>query len=117
METQRFLREVEIWRSLWELDKGEYFLPFWGACFDEGPYPYVVSPWMENGDVLKYVLKFPDVNRKYLVRRIAEGLRVLHTYKPPIAHGDLKAVSDFISTIIIIITEVTATYSGKYTGE
>ena len=78
---------------MWEVDHGEYFLPFWGVCFDEGPYPYVVSPWMEKGDVIKYVKNYPGVNRLYFTRRIAEGLRVLHTYDPPIVHGDLKGVS------------------------
>ena len=27
----------------------------------------MVSPWMKNGDVLAYVRKYPDVDRKYLV--------------------------------------------------
>ena len=52
----------------------------------------LVSPWMNNGDVLRYVKTYPDVDRKRIIRRIAEGLRVLHTYDPPIVHGDLKAV-------------------------
>ena len=91
-ECQRFLREVAIWREVWEIDRGQHFLPFWGACLDEGDYPHVVSPWMDHGDVLAFVERYPDVNRRKLVRRIAEGLQVLHKHNPPILHGDLKSV-------------------------
>ncbi|KAL5528090.1 hypothetical protein ACEPAF_7226 [Sanghuangporus sanghuang] len=93
----RFLREVTIWRKVWEDDKGEYILPFWGACLNDGPYPYMVSPWMEYGDSLSYVNKYPYVNRKRIIRRIAEGVRLLHSYNPPIAHGDLKAANILIN--------------------
>ena len=109
---QRFLREVGIWRKIWDEDRGRYILPFYGACHDDGPHPYMVSPWMSNGDALSYVKKYPYVDRRMIVgtceicvfgsvahthripqvRRIAEGLRLLHTQKPPIAHGGIKAV-------------------------
>ena len=109
---QRFLREVGIWRKIWDEDRGRYILPFYGACHDDGPYPYMVSPWMSNGDALSYVKKYPYVDRRMIVgtceicvfgsvahtnhipqvRRIAEGLHLLHNQKPPIAHGDIKAV-------------------------
>lgn len=92
----RFLREVGIWRKVWEMDKGEYMLPFWGACLTDGPYPYMVSPWMPYGDAITYVNKYPYVNRKKIIRRIAEGLRLLHTYTPPIAHGDIKGANILI---------------------
>ena len=109
---ERFLREGGIWRKIWDEDRGRYILPFYGACHDDGPYPYMVSPWMSNGDALSYVKKYPYVDRKMIVgtceicvfgsvahthripqvRRIADGLRLLHTQKPPIAHGGIKAV-------------------------
>ncbi|KAI5115920.1 hypothetical protein M0805_005351 [Coniferiporia weirii] len=92
----RFLREVKIWRTMYDLDKGEYILPFWGACLDDGPYPYMVSPWMQYGESLSYVRKFPTVDRRRLIRRIAEGLRLLHSQAPPIAHGDIKAANILI---------------------
>jgi len=94
---KRFLREIKIWRDVWEQDKGNYILPFYGACHTDGPYPYMVSPWMKNGDALSYVKKYPDsVNRKFIIRHIAEGLRLLHTQNPPIAHGDIKAANILI---------------------
>ena len=52
---------------------------------------------MENGEVTKYVNKYPDVNRKRIVRRIAEGLRLLHTFDPPIVHGDIKGQNILIN--------------------
>lgn len=58
---------------------------------------YMVSPWMEYGDAITYVTKYPYVNRKRIIRRIAEGLRLLHTYEPPIAHGDIKGANIMIN--------------------
>ncbi|THH05036.1 hypothetical protein EW145_g5090 [Phellinidium pouzarii] len=94
---ERFLREVKIWRVMYQYDQGEYILPFWGACLDDGPYPYMVSPWMEYGESLSFVKKFPYVNRKRIIRRIAEGLQLLHSQNPPIAHGDIKAANILIN--------------------
>ncbi|TDL26204.1 kinase-like protein [Rickenella mellea] len=93
---RRFQREVEIWRSVWEKDRGRYILPFYGLCQIDGPYPYMVSPWMRNGDALSYVKKYPYVDRKPMIRRIAEGIKLLHTHDPPIAHGDIKAANILI---------------------
>jgi len=94
---RRFLREISIWRSLWEQDQlgtGDHILAFYGACNTDGPYPYVVSPWMANGNVLQYVLKHEYVDRRRLIRRIAEGIKLLHTHTPhPIIHGDIKAAN------------------------
>lgn len=57
---------------------------------------YMVSPWMDYGDAISYVNKYPYVNRKRIIRRIAEGLRLLHMYNPPIAHGDIKGANILI---------------------
>ncbi|KAF8525377.1 kinase-like domain-containing protein [Gautieria morchelliformis] len=98
-ETQkRFNREVAIWREVWEIDRGRYILPFYGACFQDGPYPYMVSPWMNNGDVLCYLKKYPTANRLEIIKGIASGLSLLHNLKPkPIAHGDVKAANVLIN--------------------
>jgi hypothetical protein len=42
--SQRFHREVRVWREIWSIDRGRYILPFYGVCFQDGPCPYVVGP-------------------------------------------------------------------------
>jgi hypothetical protein len=37
---QRLLREIKIWRKLWELDQGKHIVPLLGVCYFEGPFPY-----------------------------------------------------------------------------
>ncbi|KAH8119614.1 kinase-like protein [Phellopilus nigrolimitatus] len=93
----RFLREVVIWRKLWKIDRGQYILPFWGAILNDGPYPFMVSPWMHYGDSLRFVIHHPDVNRKKIIRRVALALQLLHSQVPPIAHGDIKAANILIN--------------------
>lgn len=93
----RFLREVEIWREVGKEDHNNYILPFWGAMFGDGTYPYMVSPWMSNGDTFTYITKNPHVDRKPIIRRIAEGLALLHNRERPIIHGDIKAANILIN--------------------
>ncbi|KAF8592368.1 kinase-like protein [Ramaria rubella] len=94
---KRFQREVKIWREVWTMDRGRYILPFYGACFNDGPYPYMVSPWMNNGDVMHYLQKYPNADRREIIKGIAKGLSVLHNLKPkPIAHGDVKGANVLI---------------------
>ena len=55
----------------------------------------MVSPWQSNGTAIQWVQKNPDVARLPLVKGIAKGLELLHTWKPEaIIHGDIKGVSD-----------------------
>ncbi|TFK43141.1 kinase-like domain-containing protein [Crucibulum laeve] len=97
---RRFQREVKIWAEIWNRDHGEHILPFYGYCQTEGPFPYMVSPWQNNGDVITYIKKNDgEVDYLRLIKGIALGVQVLHTMDPVIVHGDLRGANILISDI------------------
>ncbi|KAG9127453.1 hypothetical protein FRC07_013636 [Ceratobasidium sp. 392] len=55
----------------------------------------IVSLWMENGHLRRYVAKYPHVDRLKLCTQIADGLEYLHSIE--IVHGDLKGSNVLIS--------------------
>ncbi|TFK27094.1 kinase-like protein [Coprinopsis marcescibilis] len=95
---QRFKREGEIWAKVWQKDRGQYIVPFYGFCQPNGPFPYMISPWQDNGNALAYVkANDRDVNYPDFLTRIATGVSLLHTFNPPIVHGDIKSVNILIN--------------------
>ncbi|CAE6538099.1 unnamed protein product [Rhizoctonia solani] len=48
----------------------------------------MVSPWMKNGDLLRYLRRAPNANRLDLCVQICEG--VSHLHRIGIVHGDIK---------------------------
>lgn len=52
---------------LWKQLHHENLLPFNGACMTDrfG----MVSPWLENGNIISFTRKNPEVHRLWLVRR------------------------------------------------
>jgi len=90
-QLKRFHRESKIWRQVWEQDHGKYFLPYYGTVTSDGPYPYMVSPWQQNGTCLSFLRDNPYLDRTDMIRHVAEGLVMLHSWSPnPIVHGDIK---------------------------
>lgn len=60
---QRMLRESQHWREL----AHEFILPFLGTCRISGRL-LLVSPYMNNGTLLKYTVKHPEADVARLVR-------------------------------------------------
>ncbi|KAG8911570.1 hypothetical protein FRC01_005643, partial [Tulasnella sp. 417] len=82
---RRFEREIKVWRRL----DNPYVLRLYGWCkFDDET--YLVSPWLPNGGVVKY-LEASGGRRERCLRliyEIAQGLRYLHSHR--IIHGSLR---------------------------
>ncbi|KDQ14277.1 hypothetical protein BOTBODRAFT_110284, partial [Botryobasidium botryosum FD-172 SS1] len=88
-------REVNVWKNLHH----PHVLQFIGLC-TLGPSTYMVSPWMENGDILSYLKLYTEVNPLKLLLQAAKGLEYLHTFKPTVVHGDIKGVSAFANIFV-----------------
>ncbi|KAJ6594696.1 kinase-like domain-containing protein [Mycena capillaripes] len=88
-----FHHEALIWRQL----SHPNLLPFFGLYYlgDIKCQLCLVSPWMENGDMTRYLKNNPTVNRLSLVLDIALGLDHLHSFK--LVHGDLKAINVLVT--------------------
>jgi len=57
-------REALIWRQFYH----PYILPFYGVCDDLfTPRLCLVSPWMNNGNVMNYLSQHPNARRFPLV--------------------------------------------------
>ncbi|KAG8917130.1 kinesin motor protein cin8, partial [Tulasnella sp. 417] len=84
----RVKRETLIWGSV----KHRNILPFIGYQIVDNV-PMLVSPWCKNGNLEMYTKAHPELNRDTkleLLRGAARGLLYLHSFKPPIFHGDIK---------------------------
>ncbi|KAK6996948.1 kinase-like domain-containing protein, partial [Favolaschia claudopus] len=91
---KEFHREALIWRQL----SHPNLLPFFGAYYLQSSKRQLclVSPWMDNGDVSRYLKTHPEqVNRLSLVLDVALGLDHLHGRK--LVHGDLKAINVLVT--------------------
>ncbi|KAF7319102.1 Kinase-like protein [Mycena chlorophos] len=92
-EKTRFLREALVWRQL----RHPHILPFLGLDKETFPASFsMVSPWMENGTVMKYLEKAGKQHIARLVHEIALGLQYLHSQH--VVHGDLRGANILISS-------------------
>ncbi|KAG9006720.1 hypothetical protein FRB93_008452 [Tulasnella sp. JGI-2019a] len=85
-------REVLPWARL---PRHPHVMPFLGYSFD-GLTASLISPWYKNGDVLWFIKKNPEYDRKKIIIEAALGLEHLHSQKPPIIHADFKATNILI---------------------
>ncbi|KAL4078224.1 kinase-like domain-containing protein, partial [Scleroderma yunnanense] len=94
--TKDFAHEAVLWRNVNHAN----CLPFYGIFKDlqlNNGDLYLVSPWMEQGDLSAYLSENPNVDRLPLVYDIANGLEYLHKMQPTIVHGDLKCLNIFVT--------------------
>ncbi|KAE9403586.1 kinase-like protein, partial [Gymnopus androsaceus JB14] len=83
-----------IWRQL----KHPNILPLLGVNEELfSPSFCLISPWMENKDVMTYLRKNPSHDRHSVLSEVAAGLCYLHSRDPPILHGDIRGANILVS--------------------
>ncbi|KAH7912276.1 kinase-like domain-containing protein [Hygrophoropsis aurantiaca] len=90
-----YAKQALLWRQLMH----PCVVPLYGVYHwpDKNPLPCLVSPWMDNGTILEYLKQNPQEERQPLVLDVARGLEYLHTFDPPIIHGNLKGSNILVS--------------------
>jgi len=83
---RRLQREIRVWAAL----KHDNVTPFLGiSCdFDRPGLPCLVSPFYAHGNIITYLENNPDVEKLFLISKIALALSYLHNRF--IFHGDIK---------------------------
>lgn len=89
--TKRYEHEMNVWEKL----KHANILTIYGVITNLGPI-HIVSTWQENGNVLEYRIKNPDINPLTLLAQAARGIEYLHGCN--IVHGNLKCNNMLVSS-------------------
>ncbi|KAG1760062.1 kinase-like domain-containing protein [Suillus occidentalis] len=89
--TKRYEHEMNVWAKL----KHDNILTIYGVITNLGPI-HIVSTWQENGNVLEYRIKNPDINPLTLLAQAARGIEYLHGSN--IVHGNLKCNNMLVSS-------------------
>ncbi|KAJ7440169.1 kinase-like domain-containing protein [Mycena latifolia] len=88
---KEFGREALIWRQF----SHPNLLPFYGIFYVENRL-CLVSPWTENGHILRFLQHAPvNTNRVSLILDVALGLEYLHGQH--VVHGDLKGMNVLVT--------------------
>lgn len=90
-----FAKEAILWSRLHHPN----ILPFYGICHlgDNGERISLVSPWMENGNLVAFLKRNPFMPRKPFIFDIINGLEYLHSQD--IVHGALKGNDVLVNNI------------------
>ncbi|KAF9455030.1 kinase-like protein, partial [Macrolepiota fuliginosa MF-IS2] len=96
-DTDAMLKVVSKETILWRRLRHPNILPFYGIYYlDESRRQIcLVSPWMDNGNLVVYLKKNPLVPRKPFICDIVHGLEYLH--REDIIHGDLKGANILVN--------------------
>ncbi|CAE6479105.1 unnamed protein product [Rhizoctonia solani] len=88
---KRISREILGWNAVGH----QNILPFYGLCWVDGrdELPAMVYPYCEAGTCSEFLVNNADADRMAIIRQVADGLNHLHSFTPPIAHGDIKAAN------------------------
>ncbi|KAE9384733.1 kinase-like protein, partial [Gymnopus androsaceus JB14] len=91
---KQFCNEALLWRQL----KHPNILPLLGVNTDLfSPSFCLISPWMENGNIISYLKQNTAHNRYKVLLEIAAGLSYLHSRNPPIIHGDIRGANILVT--------------------
>ncbi|CAE6475798.1 unnamed protein product, partial [Rhizoctonia solani] len=89
---KRAARELYYWSKM----KHKNIHQLMGVILFRNEYLGMVSEWMENDNLHRYVLKNPGVDRHQLCIEVASGLEYMHSRKT--VHGDLKSANVLVSS-------------------
>ncbi|CAE7114213.1 unnamed protein product [Rhizoctonia solani] len=89
---QRAARELFYWSRMQHRNIHELM----GVVLFRGQYLGMVSEWMENGNLQKYLRNHPGADRYQLCVDVASGLSYMHSRST--VHGDLKGANVLVSS-------------------
>ncbi|KAK0487229.1 kinase-like domain-containing protein [Armillaria novae-zelandiae] len=89
-----FCQEALVWRQLCHPN----VLPFLGVSKTLfAPRHCLISPWMNNGNIMSYLQVHPDHDRHTSLVQVAEGMRYLHNLDPPLVHADIRGANILVT--------------------
>ncbi|KAJ7816355.1 hypothetical protein B0H14DRAFT_2169446, partial [Mycena olivaceomarginata] len=89
---QRLIRDLDRWRTL---TPHKHIAPILGVALHISNLPALVVPAFRT--VAQVLKQDPQKDVLSLMNGVAAGLGHLHVQTPPIAHGDLKGSTIFVS--------------------
>ncbi|KAJ8085074.1 hypothetical protein PM082_003856 [Marasmius tenuissimus] len=85
---EEFYKEALLWTQLTHPN----LLPFHGVSTSLFPQCFcLVSPWMDNGDIITFLRHNPDHDRLTAILEISAGMAYLHEQK--VVHADIKGAN------------------------
>ncbi|KAK2461109.1 hypothetical protein APHAL10511_006888 [Amanita phalloides] len=93
--TETFKRHTQRWVTFNHANVARCY----GYALDFGLMPAIIMDYYSEGEIMKYMkAKCSSFEQKIkMIRDVAEGLCYLHTLKPPVVHGDLRAANIFVT--------------------